>query len=232
MKKLINIVHKENAVSPVIGILLMLVVTIIIAAVVSGFAGGLAGDTSKAPQASIVAKEIVVNEAYDGSNTNYDFDVVSGKAADIYIVFEHQGGDGINLNNVELYLGCIKYPSEKSVISNGKTPDSSDSLYGDHANIQSAFSKGWTKYLETFPEKGTISSPGSKFVLHADYARWRISGDSSTPWKKISWKPNGAAGAFSVDVGDYLTYDIIDKATKKSIASGQIPVKDFTVSLT
>jgi hypothetical protein len=40
------------------------------------------------------------------------------------------------------------------------------------------------------------------------------------------------SGAFSVDVGDYLTYDIIDKATKKSIASGQIPVKDFTVSLT
>lgn len=224
--------HKDSAVSPVIGILLMLVVTIIIAAVVSGFAGGFAGDTSKAPQASIVAKDIVVNEAYDGSNTDYDFNVVAGKAADIYVVFEHQGGDGINLNNVEIYLGCTKYPSAKSVISNGKTPESSDSFFGDHTNIQSTFSKGWTKYLETFPEKGSISSPGSKFVLHADYARWRISGDSSAPWKKISWKPSGAAGAFSVDVGDYLTYDIIDKATKKSIASGQIPVKDFTVSLT
>lgn len=36
--------RKEDAVSPVVGVMLMLVVTIIIAAVVSGFAGGLAGE--------------------------------------------------------------------------------------------------------------------------------------------------------------------------------------------
>jgi len=47
---------KENAVSPVVGVLLMLVVTIIIAAVVSGFAGGLAGGAKKAPDASFDVK--------------------------------------------------------------------------------------------------------------------------------------------------------------------------------
>ena len=36
----------ENAISPVVGVMLMLVVTIIIAAVVSGFAGGLVGGGS------------------------------------------------------------------------------------------------------------------------------------------------------------------------------------------
>ena len=42
--------HSEDAVSPVVGVMLMLVVTIIIAAVVSGFAGGLVGGTDqKAP---------------------------------------------------------------------------------------------------------------------------------------------------------------------------------------
>jgi hypothetical protein len=41
----------ENAVSPVVGVMLMLVVTIIIAAVVSGFAGGLVGNTQAAPNA-------------------------------------------------------------------------------------------------------------------------------------------------------------------------------------
>ncbi|MFZ0004706.1 MAG: type IV pilin N-terminal domain-containing protein [Methanoregula sp.] len=45
--------YKENAVSPVVGVMLMLVVTIIIAAVVSGFAGGLAKGQTKAPQATI-----------------------------------------------------------------------------------------------------------------------------------------------------------------------------------
>lgn len=47
---------KEDAVSPVVGVMLMLVVTIIIAAVVSGFAGGLAGGTKAAPSASIDVK--------------------------------------------------------------------------------------------------------------------------------------------------------------------------------
>ena len=46
----------EDAVSPVVGIMLMLVVTIIIAAIVSGFAGGLAGDAKKTPQVNIKAE--------------------------------------------------------------------------------------------------------------------------------------------------------------------------------
>ena len=41
----------ERAVSPVVGVMLMLVVTIIIAAVVSAFAGGLGGSQQKAPSA-------------------------------------------------------------------------------------------------------------------------------------------------------------------------------------
>ena len=43
----------EDGVSPVVGVMLMLVVTIIIAAVVSGFAGGLASGTDTAPQLSM-----------------------------------------------------------------------------------------------------------------------------------------------------------------------------------
>lgn len=45
----------QSAVSPVIAIMLMLVVTIVIAAVVSAFAGGSLGSQTKAPQATIRA---------------------------------------------------------------------------------------------------------------------------------------------------------------------------------
>ena len=45
--------YNEHAVSPVVGVMLMLVVVIIIAAVVSGFAGGMAKGQAKAPQATI-----------------------------------------------------------------------------------------------------------------------------------------------------------------------------------
>jgi FlaG/FlaF family flagellin (archaellin) len=45
--------YNQNAVSPVVGVMLMLVITIIIAAVVSGFGGGLLKGQTKAPQGAI-----------------------------------------------------------------------------------------------------------------------------------------------------------------------------------
>ena len=46
--------QNERAVSPVVGVMLMLVVVIIIAAVVSGFAGGLVGSNNqKTPQLTV-----------------------------------------------------------------------------------------------------------------------------------------------------------------------------------
>jgi len=46
----------EHAVSPVVGVMLMLVVTIIIAALVSAYAGGMVSGQKKTPQASIQGK--------------------------------------------------------------------------------------------------------------------------------------------------------------------------------
>jgi FlaG/FlaF family flagellin (archaellin) len=65
----------ENAVSPVVGVMLMLVVTIIIAAIVSAFAGGAISGVSKVPQASITGK----------------FSVANG------LEIDHSGGDAIPL---------------------------------------------------------------------------------------------------------------------------------------
>ncbi len=69
----------EDAVSPVIGVLLMLVVTIIIAAVVSGFAGGLVGTQQKAPSASFETR--ISNSGGWGTST---FDLLC-KSTDVAI---------------------------------------------------------------------------------------------------------------------------------------------------
>ena len=53
---------KEDAVSPVIGVMLMLVVTIVIAAVVAAFAGGIATDTEPTPSVVLTA------DVYKSSN--------------------------------------------------------------------------------------------------------------------------------------------------------------------
>ncbi|MDD3574688.1 MAG: type IV pilin N-terminal domain-containing protein [Methanospirillum sp.] len=65
---------KDSAVSPVIAVMLMLVVTIIIAAVVSGFAGGLIGDAKKAPS---VAMDVKIKNGGSFSNSFFEGKVLS-----------------------------------------------------------------------------------------------------------------------------------------------------------
>ena len=68
--------RNEDAVSPVIGVMLMLVVTIVIAAVVAAFAGGLATETESAPVAVLDA------DVYNGDN-NLVLRSLSGDALDL-----------------------------------------------------------------------------------------------------------------------------------------------------
>jgi archaeal type IV pilus assembly protein PilA len=81
----------EEAVSPVVGVMLMLVVTIIIAAVVSAFAGGLSGSQTKTPQASFLIKtgwDVKDDGSIDTSA--YDFAI------------EHMGGDAVPTKDTQL----------------------------------------------------------------------------------------------------------------------------------
>lgn len=101
---------KDSAVSPVVGVLLMLVVTIIIAAIVSGFAGGMAGTQQKAPQASFDVKT-------QGSGTSFD------------IYFIHRGGDTINSKNTNI-ITLTTLPNG-TMVRNVITPTSIPAWQGD-----------------------------------------------------------------------------------------------------
>lgn len=76
----------DRAVSPVVGVMLMLVVVIIIAAVVSGFAGGLINSNGKAPQATIQAT----------------YSVSAG-----ILTMYHAGGDELSIQNIFLVVRGI-----------------------------------------------------------------------------------------------------------------------------
>jgi archaeal type IV pilus assembly protein PilA len=97
----------EDGVSPVIGVLLMLVVTIIIAAIVSGFAGGL-GSADKVPKATISAE-------YHQQG---------------FMSFTHNGGDALATRDTKLVVrltnefGDVDFQSwevNKSIITNDPT---------------------------------------------------------------------------------------------------------------
>lgn len=87
MQRRIDMEKRDDAVSPVIGVMLMLVVTIIIAAVISGFAGGLVTSQEPAPSAS-----------FDVSLTDKSIDLTVRSISeplpskDIMIVLSNAGG--------------------------------------------------------------------------------------------------------------------------------------------
>lgn len=70
---------QEHAVSPVVGVMLMLVVTIIIAAVVSAFAGGMGSGTKAVPSASIAVKiDTTASNGMGGTTQTISFEMLSG----------------------------------------------------------------------------------------------------------------------------------------------------------
>ena len=225
--------NQEMAVSPVVGVMLMLVVTIIIAAVVSAYAGGMNSDKGKTPVATIVATEFNVIGARDADTTAVFGQGVPqpdnpGTASDIYVVFEHKGGDALNLANIEMQLSSLQKPNEKSKVSDTLTPLATapgTGSIGSKATI-SGFSQNWNKYLERWPDHGTIIKPGDKFILHADYAT-----QNSAGVRTVNWLYEGGKYPFWIQQGDVLTYDLMDKTTGKPITSGQIAVPEFNIAL-
>lgn len=80
--------RKEDAVSPVIGVMLMLVVTVVIAAVITGFAMDLSKDTDSSPMALFELDYIDVENS-DGANVK-SFGI------------KHKGGDAVPLKDIEI----------------------------------------------------------------------------------------------------------------------------------
>jgi FlaG/FlaF family flagellin (archaellin) len=84
-----NCPAKDSAVSPVVGVMLMLAVTVMIAAIASAFAGGFSDTTEKSPQSSL--------------RVTANFDKIHIGSTDYYrIYFDHTGGDPISLNSVQV----------------------------------------------------------------------------------------------------------------------------------
>ena len=89
--------QKDDAVSPVVGVMLMLVVTIIIAAVVAAFASGVTADVEKAPNTVL---DVKIYENY--MSGSYSFPSIQVKSIggepisteDMVIKFSWTGNDG------------------------------------------------------------------------------------------------------------------------------------------
>jgi archaeal type IV pilus assembly protein PilA len=88
---------RTDAVSPVVGVMLMLAVTVMIAAIVSTYAGGFSGGAEKSPQSSIRASPHLDQDR---------------------IYFEHNGGDPFMLSSIKLVL---RANDDKTTLSAGSS---------------------------------------------------------------------------------------------------------------
>ena len=96
--------RKEDAVSPVIGIMLMLVVTIIIAAVITGFATDLSADTAKTPMALFEVQDVeMVKEGEHVYLNSFGL--------------KHKGGDAVPLKYLHLTVEQLGGAGQNGIIN-------------------------------------------------------------------------------------------------------------------
>ncbi|MDI6899061.1 MAG: type IV pilin N-terminal domain-containing protein [Methanolinea sp.] len=155
----------DDAVSPVVGVMLMLVVTIIIAAVVSGFAGGLVSTQEKAPQASIAISTGYVDGNFD-------------------IKFEHMGGDPIRTKDCQ-FITFLTLPNG-TVIRHVQTPTSPLARSESASQIAGNPSYSRGPHL-TDPQKYAYPcNPPSNVTVNG----WQILGVDALPEGNYAWFGN------------------------------------------
>ena len=115
----------DSAVSPVVGIMLMLTVTLILAAIISGYAGGVAKTQSKPPQ--LVFEASMVNDSTTPTDSFLDVRIISVSegipSKDLKFQTEWRGKDSAPYLTVSTPLGSgypLGYdPSDQTVKSFG-----------------------------------------------------------------------------------------------------------------
>lgn len=115
MKKRCRIFSNAEAVSPVIGVMLMIVVTIILAAAVSSYANSMQSQ-ERAPQVTFI---------------------VEASVQDGYVIFEHLGGDTIDKRDIRVEIES-GYPPTSGYVDADKISFSSSSSFlnpGDEAKV-------------------------------------------------------------------------------------------------
>ncbi len=138
-----------KAVSPVVGVMLMLVVTVVLAAVVSSYAGGMAGTQKKAPQASFAV------EIRSAETTGWTPE----------FVMKHLGGDPVDTDNVKLVTKWYNESTGKWEIQETTAVPWNES--GQICYYDNGGSCLWTNYTDVNTEYA--DGTGNNTFYHAPY---------------------------------------------------------------
>lgn len=122
----------DSGVSPVIGVILMVAITVILAAVIGAFVIGIGDDQETVPQASWDISQDVTMEG------------IAGEPEPVTIDIEHTSGDSISASNIDITAGGETIVDENSDAGEGDWAYETDTskfedtiTAGNQATIQS-----------------------------------------------------------------------------------------------
>ena len=148
---------KDDAVSPVIGVMLMLSITIIIAAVLMAFAGGMA-DTKPATPSVDLSAEFVKN------------------GSDIVLRLSHNGGDALNSKDIRVtaYVTTESSSGEQLIIKDLIPADDTSWNAGESITLNAENTKSLLgiDYVNSAAEKSTpveigiYHTPSANVIYH------------------------------------------------------------------
>jgi FlaG/FlaF family flagellin (archaellin) len=129
-----------RGISEVFGVMLILTITLIVACVVSVFAGGFSLDAkTDSISANIVASDLYMDDSC------------------AYILFDHVSGDPVDLNSIVITLGLRSSAKTTTRIENTDQPTGLDEA-GNQL----------TRYIVNYGEDSSKITVGDRFVLYAD----------------------------------------------------------------
>ncbi|MDD3621417.1 MAG: type IV pilin N-terminal domain-containing protein [Methanofollis sp.] len=137
----------HSAVSPIVGVMLMLVVTVIIAAVVSAYAAGMGEQNPKAPQANL-EMTVITTPGWQG------------------LQFEHKGGDVIDLK--DLKIGFMTGDTQMEMGYYDKLSEKYRSLDQSVKDGTYHFQKVGAPPAGGWSGPDTYIRPGESFMVYAD----------------------------------------------------------------
>jgi len=202
-----NTYQYEEAVSPVVGILLMLVVTIVIAAVVSGFAGGLVSGQSKVPQAQVSGK----------------FSVSDG------FTFKHNGGDPLTISKMNVIIrdsdqfGIGVEQQTTNIIQKTNITDVTGAkfwAYADGSGDITSFNPGDSASVSAMNCTCNVLQPANSpqpWVAKGDGYTYAPQSNDKSAFFKTCLRNND-------NIGKSFKLELVDTTSGKMIAHADIPI--------
>jgi FlaG/FlaF family flagellin (archaellin) len=201
----------EQAVSPVVGVMLMLVVTIIIAAVVSGFAGGLVKGQTKAPQATIqgtfsVTSGLTITNAGGDAIPTSSILITTTDGPTFGAGLSSYSVNAIPLNNITNAAGtpiAFLNPTTNNIDGYNVTSfNPGDTWYVNITNCNPT-----TLQPSVYSSHGTYTAPGN------GQSTWTFSSPTDQFWQLNFVNPNNIGKQFYLDVYDKATGAVIGQTT-------------------